>query len=557
MTITETKMNNATRKAHLVGSGIANLAAAAYLLKDGGFLPANIQIYEQDDSAGGCLAVYGNPEEGYRLPGDRMFEQNYVCLYDLMSFIPSLEDPNKSIKQDTLEFTHTYPWNNTARLVTNGKPANFEDFGFNEKDQLEMLALTAKPEAATNGKRIDELFSEHFFTINFWHMWKTLFAFNPWHSAMEFRRYLLRFMHLFPDMGRQNMLHRTRYNNGDSIVRPILNWLTKQGVQFIPNTRVMDIVLEGEVGGAVTARGLVVLKNGKEKKIDVRSEDIVIATLGSMIANSSYGSNDTVPELRTSPQESGSWALWHNLSLKRKDIFRDPAVFTDHVEQSKFLHFAVTLKSSRFFDLIRKLTGNEPGTNGIMTLIDSNWKLSFIINHQPYFYGQPKNVNVFHGMALYQDEVGNFIKKPMSQCTGREIMEEILRHLKFDADLEHILDTTILRAVQQPFGISQFLVRRVDSRPDVVPRGSTNLALTGQFVEVPRDVVYTMEYSVRSAQMAVYQLLNLDKQPTPLVRVDHDLSVLWGAFKTMQGGKAVKKTAKAQQVETGSAAAAD
>jgi oleate hydratase len=184
---------------------------------------------------------------------------------------------------------------------------------------------------------------------------------------------------------------------------------------------------------------------------------------------------------------------------------------------------------------MRELTGNEPGTNGITTLMDSNWKVSFILQHQPYVYEQPKDVSVFHGMALSQDEVGNFIKKPMAQCTGREILEEILRHLKFDADLKHILDTTILNPVQQPFGISQFLVRKVDSRPDVVPRGSTNLGLTGQFVEIPRDTVYTMEYSVRSAQMAVYQLLGLDRQPTPLVRVDRDLGVVWEASKTMQG----------------------
>jgi oleate hydratase len=539
-------MSNEGRKVHLVGSGIANLAAAAYFLKDGGLLGANIHIYEEGDTAGGCLAIYGGPDEGYRLPGERMFEENYVCMYDLLSFIPSLEDPNKSIKQDTLEYSSTYPWNNTARLVIDGKAANFEDFGFTEQDQLELFRLTSLPELAVNGKRLDEVFSPHFFTINFWHMWKTLFAFNPWHSAIEFRRYLLRFMHLFPDLAHQNQIQRTRYNNYDSMVRPILSWLTKQGVKFTPHTQVLDILLDGEVGGSVTATGLVVGQNGKEKTIEVRPEDIVIATLGSMIANSSYGDNDTVPELHKSPQESGSWALWQNLSAKRKDIFRDPSVFTDHVDQSKFLHFAVTLKSPRFFDRMRKLTGTEPGTNGITTLLDSNWKLSFIITHQPYMYGQPKDVSVFHGMALYQDEVGNFIKKPLSQCTGREIMEEIVRHLRFDEDLKHILDTSIVRAVQQPFGISQFLPRRTDSRPEVVPRGSTNLGLTGQFVEIPRDCVYTMEYSVRSAQIAVYQLLGLDKQPMPLVRVDRDLGVLWDAFKTMQGPKKAKDAAKAQ-----------
>ena len=139
-----------------------------------------------------------------------MFEENYVCFYDLCSFIPSLEDPSKTIKQDTLEFTNEYPWHNKARLVINGSVTSLQSFGFNEKDRLELLALTATPERLWNGKRITDAFSEHFFTTSFWHMWKTLFAFEPWHSAIEMRRYLLRFMHLFPDIWTQAMIHHTR-----------------------------------------------------------------------------------------------------------------------------------------------------------------------------------------------------------------------------------------------------------------------------------------------------------------------------------------------------------
>jgi oleate hydratase len=529
-------MNNEGRKAHLIGSGIANLAAAAYLLKDANFLGANITFYEEEDNPGGVLDAFGSPEEGYQMRGERMFEANYVCLYDLMSFIPSLDDPHKSIKQDTLEYYRANPWNNKARLVVDGKATNFESFGFNEKDQMELFALTAKPEIAANGKRIDEVFSDHFFTTNFWHMWKTLFAFNPWHSAIEMRRYLIRFMHLFPDIGRQNMIHRTRYNNFDSIVRPIRDWLTRQGVQFLQRTRVTDIGLADDAGDTITANSLVLVQGGKEKTIEVRPQDIVIATLGSMGAGASFGSNDSPPKLITSPQKYGSWALWETLSLKRKDVFRDPSVYTGHVDQSKFACYTVTQKSPLFFERMEKLTGNEAGRNGITTLPDSNWVLSFILNTQPYYQNQPKDVFVWYGITLFQDKVGNFVKKKASECTGRELLEELLRHLKFDSDLDRILDSSIVKAVQLPFGISQFLVRKVDSRPDVVPRGSTNLGLTGQFVEIPYDCVFTMEYSVRSAQMAVYQLLSLDKQPTPYPRNDHDLDVLWSAFRTLQTG---------------------
>ncbi len=526
-------MENQTRRAYLVGSGIGNLGAAAYLIKDGGFLGENITIYEEESLPGGALDAAGAPEEGYIMRGERMFEENYVCMYDLFSFIPSLDDPNKTIKQDTLEFTQEYPWHNKARLVSNGKAMNFQHYGFNQKDELELLALTTKPERASNDKRITDVFSDHFFTTNFWHMWKTLFAFEPWHSAIELRRYFLRFMHLFPDMGTQALIHHTRYNQYDSVVRPLVKWLTDRGVQFVDKTRVTDIDL-GDDETEITARRLIMVQDGKEKNVEVRPEDIVIATIGSLVANASFGTNDSPAQVNTSPQQCGSWALWETLSKKRKDIFRDPSVFTGHVDESTFVSFTVTQRDPLFFQLMEKLTGNEPGRNGITSLPESNWMLTFILNHQPYYQNQPAGINVFYGLALYPDKIGNKVKKPMTQCSGREVLEELLHHLGFDADADRILDSSIVRPCFMPFVTSLFLKRKVSDRPDVVPQGSTNLALIGQYVEIPDDCVFTMEYSVRGAQVAVYKLLpDLGKEPTPFQHVSRDIRVVYNAIKAM------------------------
>jgi oleate hydratase len=57
-----------------------------------------------------------------------------------------------------------------------------------------------------------------------------------------------------------------------------------------------------------------------------------------------------------------------------------------------------------------------------------------------------------------------------------------------------------------------------------VPPGSRNFAFISQFVEIPEDVVFTVEYSVRAAQMAVYQLLDLDLPIPPVTR--HDKAIL-------------------------------
>jgi|GEM_PF-4822790 len=114
-------------------------------------------------------------------------------------------------------------------------------------------------------------------------------------------------MHLFPDMANQSLIHHTRYKQYDSMVRTLINWLTDRGVQYVGKTRVTDIGLGNETDGEITARGIMMVQAGKKKKVEVRPEDIVIVTLGLMVANVSFGSNDSAPELITSPTHEGKW----------------------------------------------------------------------------------------------------------------------------------------------------------------------------------------------------------------------------------------------------------
>ena len=81
-----------------------------------------------------------------------------------------------------------------------------------------------------------------------------------------------------------------------------------------------------------------------------------------------------------------------------------------------------------------------------------------------------------------------------------------------------------------PFITSQFLPRSKGDRPQVIPEGSKNLAFVGQYCELPDDVVFTVEYSVRSAQTAVYSLLGLEKEPPPVYKGQYDPRVLLKAF---------------------------
>lgn len=518
-------------KAYLAGSGIASLAAAAYLIKDGGLLGSNITIFEQTDTLGGALDAHGSPETGYTMRGGRMFEEKFNCTYDLLSFIPSLSDPKKSVKEETMEFHEKFAWYNRARLIDNeGKITDFQSFGLSERDRIDLIKITALPEHSYDDKRIEECFSAEFFKTNFWYMWATTFAFEPWHSAMEMRRYLLRFVHLFPTMPTMSGIYRTKYNQYDAMVRPILKWLDSLGVTILKHARVTNVDFKPSTH-EITATAIQYEDAGGSQEIKVDPDDLVMVINGSMVADSSFGSTNTAPTLITTKKD-GSWALWQTLAKGRKE-FGHPEVFSDHIEESKWESFTVTTRDPTFFDLIENFSGSEAGKGGLITFKDSAWFMTIVLNHQPHFLEQPDGVFVWWGYGLFPDRIGDYVKKKMSDCTGAEILQEVLFHLKFDAQATKIVDASIVIPTMMPYITSQFLKRKAGDRPAVIPKGSTNFAFIGQYAEVPDDVVFTVEYSVRSAQMAVFGLLKLDKRPSDFYKGKHDIKVMLEALKTM------------------------
>lgn len=516
-------------KAYLVGSGIASLSAAAFLIRDGGFNGADITIVEEQDRKGGSLDAAGSPETGYTMRGGRMFELHFACTYDLLGSIPSLDDPSKSVTEDTFAFHDDFAWNDHARLVdADGKIVDAHAMGFSERDRLELIKCVATPESHLDGKRITDCFSEGFFTTNFWFMWCTTFAFEPWHSAIEFRRYLNRFVHLFKTFDTMSGIYRTRFNQYDSIVLPLLAWLTGQGVTVQLDTRVTDLTLAD--GPSTTVAGITWERNGETEQIPVGPDDLVMVTNGSMTADSTLGATNAPAVLDTS-KSSGAWALWETLAAKRPD-FGDPKVFDSSITDSTWGSFTVTTQDPAFFELMQDFSGSEAGKGGLITFKDSSWLLTIVLNHQPHFREQPAGTYVWWGYALFPDRPGDHVGKTMAACTGREILEEVLGHLGF-AERRQILDGSLVIPALMPYITSQFLVRKAGDRPRVVPEGSTNLAFIGQYAEVPDDVVFTVEYSVRTAWTAVAQLLGLDRQPPPVYKGQHNPQVLIEALETM------------------------
>ena len=248
-----------------------------------------------------------------------------------------------------------------------------------------------------------------------------------------------------------------------------------------------------------------------------------------MTADKSFGTVTTPPPPKTG---SGAWKLWESLAAGRPD-FGNPAVFNGNIEESAWESFTVTVNDPTFFQLMQNFTGSAPGRGGLLTFTESPWLLTLSIFKQPFYVGQPEGVSVWWGYGLYQDKIGDYVKKPMRECSGSEILEEVLGQLHFNEDKEKILASSICIPCMMPYITSQFMARKHGDRPNVVPPKSKNLAFIGQFVELPDDVVFTVEYSVRSAQLAVYKLLQLDKELSPFYKGQHDFGVIWDAFKTL------------------------
>ena len=512
-------MNEIPARCHLVGGGIAGLAAAVYLIRDGHVPGRNIHILEAS-RPGGSLDAAGSAEQGYSMRGSRMFGPAYVLTYDLLDTIPSLDDPAKSVTQDTFEFWQATPWHDKARLVEHGRVVDPTSWGLRNRDRADLIKLMLQAEDALDAKRIDECFESPFFASNFWLMWGSMFGFETWHSAVELRRYLLRFLRLFPDLETMQIVQSTRYCGYDSIVRPMVRWLQAQGVQFETGFQVTDLHFAPRDDGKKTVRRISGLRDGSPADIEVGDGDLVIATLGSMTADASLGSMDTAPVLKTEAA-AGSWALWKRLAAKDR-AFGRPWAFCGQVDQTKWVTFTVTDSDQRFSSLMEDFSGSPAGRGGLVTLKSSSWLLTFHLYHSPAYAGQPEGTGVWWGYGLFPDRVGDHVPKKMSDCTGREILVEVYSHLGFQQHMPALLAAANCIPCMLPYTTSQFMPRAPGDRPGVIPPGTARFAVVGQYCEIPANVVYTVEYSVHAARLAVSSLLGLQQEIAPAYEgLDH------------------------------------
>lgn len=410
---------------------------------------------------------------------------------------------------------------------------DLSSFGLSLKDQADLMKLTFSSEKSLDSVRIEDWFEKEFFETNYWYLWTSMFAFKTWSSVAGMRRYMKRFIHLVEGMPRLGGIMRTKYNQYHSVVVPLKRYLQGRGVQFEMQTQVIDIEFDLSDDKKTATLLYTVDKNGKEEQISLRDNDYVFITNGSITESTDHGSWTKAPTLKEK-STSGAWMLWEKIAKKDK-TFGNPGVFSDNIDLQKWYSFTVTLNDSTFHDYMENFSGNVDGTGGLVTMTDSNWLVSIVIARQPHFPNQPKDVKVFWGYGLYPDNEGNYVKKSMTACNGEEILEELWHHLKIQDVMKPIVDSGKINCipVAMPFIDSLFMPCAKGDRPDVLPEGATNFAFLGQFAEVPKDCVFTVEYSVRCAQTAVYGLFESGKDVIPVYDSIHKPKVLIKAMKAI------------------------
>ncbi|HAZ0663877.1 TPA: oleate hydratase, partial [Enterococcus faecium] len=400
---------------------------------------------------------------------------------------------------------------------------------------------------------IEEYFKDdpHFFETNFWFMWETTFAFRTRSSAQELRRYMHQMIYEFTQIEHLVGVNRTRYNQYESIMLPLIEYLKEQGCKIILNRRVTDWEFkETPMQDEITVTGLKITNTltQEEEYVVVDEDTAVIFTNGSITDSATLGDYET-PAVENMDYGAAS-SLWKKASERFYNLGNPDKFFADR-DASEWVSFTLTTKNHLLLNEITRITTQEPGnalnsfisTTPITPLGQKDVNMSIVVHHQPHFTSQKPNETVIWGYFLYPRRRGEFVDKQYIKMNGKEMLEELIGQLsKVDPGPVNIREkeTEIFDSVinnipvYMPYASALFNNRAKSDRPKVIPKHSTNLAFTGEFVEQPYQMIFTEQSAVRSGEIAAFHFAGIPMSrlvKTP--RYDKDIPTLARAAKKM------------------------
>ena len=511
------------KSAYIIGTGLAGLTAAFYLVRDGQMKGERVHLLEKLDLAGGSCDGRKDVTKGFYMRGGREMDNHFEVMWDVFRDVPSIETPNVSVLDEYYWLNKHDPNYSLCRATTDcGKDAHTDkQFKLDKASALALSKLFMTPEDQLEDKKISDVLPDSFWNTNFWLYWQTMFAFQRWSSALEMKRYLCRYVHHIDGLPDFSALRFTKYNQYESMILPLVKYLEAHGVTVEYGVDVKNVVIQ-QKGDKKVAKQIVYVKDGKQQTIDLIEDDLVFVTNGCCTDTSCYGDQTHAPDLSNIRNGVGeSWDLWKNIAKQAKNgEFGNPDAFCSDYEATNWMSATVATSNEEIIKYIMNVCKRDPRTGkvttgGIVTVKDStdNWYLSWTINRQPQFKAQDKNTVLVWVYSLNTNRPGNYVKKAMRNCTGEEVCREWLYHIgvptnKINALAKDACNTT---TCFMPYINAFFQPRKNSDRPLVVPQGAVNFAFIGQFAETPRDTIFTTEYSMRTGMEAVYTLLNVDR----------------------------------------------
>ena len=511
------------KSAYIIGTGLAGLSAAFYLLRDGQMKGEHIHLLEKLELAGGSCDGRKDITKGFYMRGGREMDNHFECMWDMFRDVPSIETPNVSVLDEYYWLNKHDPNYSLCRASINrGQDAHTDkQFKLDKKSALALSKLFMTPEKNLEDKKISDVLPESFWNTNFWLYWQTMFAFQKWSSALEMKRYLCRYVHHIDGLPDFSALRFTKYNQYESMILPLTKYLESHGVKIEYGVDVKNVVIE-EKSGKKVAKQIIFVRDGKTQTIDLIEDDLVFITNGCCTDTSCYGDQTHAPDLSKIKNGAGeSWDLWKNIAKQATHgEYGNPDKFCSNVDATNWMSATIATSDEEIIQKIIGVCKRDPRsgkvtTGGIVTVKDSteNWYLSWTIDRQPQFKSQDKNMVLVWVYSLNTNRPGNYVKKAMRDCTGEEVAQEWLYHIGVSEDKikDYAKNRCNTTTCFMPYINAFFQPRKEEDRPLVVPHGAVNFAFVGQFAETPRDTIFTTEYSIRTGMEAVYTLLNVDR----------------------------------------------
>ena len=379
----------------------------------------HIHIFEKDPVSGG--ACDGRKYDvGYMMRGGREMDNHFEVMWDLLRSIPSIETEGASVLDEYYWLNKEDPNFSLCRATEKqGQDAHTDGkFAISDKGAMEIMHLFFTPDEQLYDKRITDVFDDEVFSSNFWMYWRTMFAFENWHSALEMKLYLKRYIHHIGGLPDFKALRFTKYNQYESMILPMVKYLESHNVRIHYGVQVTNVEFDCSDPAHKLAKRIDVIENNAPGAIDLTENDLVFITNGCCTATSCYGAQTHAPDLSDIHNGCGeSWDMWQAIARQAQHgEYGNPDAFCSDVEATNWMSATVATADEEIIRHIMNICKRDPRagkvtTGGIGTVKDSteNWYLSWTINRQPQFKSQDKNTVLVWVYGLHTDREGIFV----------------------------------------------------------------------------------------------------------------------------------------------------